>query len=82
LTIYDDNGRREVPIEQLTPGEGTRSSRLAELDEVYNALVEGRRVRYGGRWGIATFEVVAGIIQSARERREVPMSHQCPVDWE
>ena len=27
---------------------------------------------HGGRWGEATLEVVLGIMQSARERRESP----------
>ena len=82
LWIYDDDGRREIPVDQLVPDIGTRSSRLVELDELYDALTNHRPVRYGGRWGVATLEVVLGIMQSARERKEVLMSHQCPVYWE
>ncbi len=82
LWIYDDDGRRELPVDQLVPDIGTRSSRLVELDELYDALTNHRPVRYGGRWGVATLEVVLGIMQSARERKEVLMSHQCPVYWE
>ena len=34
---------------------------------------------HDGRWGEATLEVVLGIMQSARERREIYMSHQVPT---
>jgi hypothetical protein len=34
-----------------------------------------RKWRYG-RWGTATLEVVLAIMQSAREHREIMLSHQ------
>ena len=71
LWVYDDDGQREVPVE------GIHDERMAELDEMYQALMAGRPVRHDGRWGTATLEVVLAIRQSARERREILLSHQC-----
>jgi hypothetical protein len=44
---------------------------------MYQALTAGRPVRHDGRWGTATLEVVLAIMQSAREHREIMLSHQC-----
>jgi len=71
LWVYDDDGQREVPVE------GLHDERMAELDEMYQALTTGRPVRHDGRWGTATLEVVLAIMQSAREHREIMLSHQC-----
>lgn len=72
LWIYDDNGQREVPID------GFDDERMGELDEMYQAVVNGRPLSHHGRWGMATLEVVLAIMQSGRERRELLMHHQCP----
>ena len=34
---------------------------------------------HDGRWGMATMEVCFAILQSAREGREVALSHQTPT---
>lgn len=70
LWVYDDDGQREVPVE------GIHDERMAELDEMYQALTTGRKVRHDGRWGTATLEVVLAIRQSALEHREITLSHQ------
>ena len=57
LWVYDDDGQREVPVE------GLHDERMAELDEMYQALTTGRPVRHDGRWGTATLEVVLAIMQ-------------------
>lgn len=75
LTIYDDDGTHFMPVE------GVQDERMAELDEMYQAITEGRPVHHDGRWGMATLECVLGMMQSGRERREIPMTHQCPA-WE
>ncbi|MBM2811935.1 MAG: Gfo/Idh/MocA family oxidoreductase [Chloroflexi bacterium] len=72
LYIYGDEAKWEVPV-----ADGERG-RAAELEELYSAVMEDRPVFHGGRWGEATLEVVLGIMQSARERKEVYMSHQVP----
>jgi hypothetical protein len=71
LWVYDDDGQREVPVE------GLHDERMAELDEMYQALTTRRPVRHDGRWGTATLEVVLAVLQSAREHREILLSHQC-----
>ncbi len=73
LWVYDDDGQREIPVE------GIHDERMGELDEMYEAVTQNRPVRHDGRWGMGTLEVVLGIMQSARERREVMMAHQCPA---
>src|SRR5207244_4257316 len=72
LYVYGDAEKWEVPVEDTLRG------RAAELEELYGAVIEHRPVFHDGRWGIATLEVVLGIMQSARERKEVYMSHQVP----
>ena len=52
--------------------------RIAELEEMYQAVVHDRPLFHDGRWGEATLEVVLAIMQSARERREIVMRHQVP----
>ena len=73
LYIYDDNGRREIPVEQGARG------REAELREFHDAILQDRQPFHDGRWGEATLEVCLGVLESAKERREVYMSHQVPV---
>lgn len=72
LMVYGDDKIWEVPVPKEDRG------REAELDEFYRAIVEDRPVFHDGRWGEATLEVVLGIMQSAKERREIFMSHQVP----
>jgi phthalate 4,5-cis-dihydrodiol dehydrogenase len=46
------------------------------VDEFYDAVVNDRPVYHDGRWGKATLEVCLAILESARERREIFLSHQ------
>jgi phthalate 4,5-cis-dihydrodiol dehydrogenase len=71
--VYDDNGLRDVPI-----NEGARGRR-AELTELYDAVVLGKPVFHDGRWGMATLEVCLALMESARERKEIMLTHQVPV---
>ena len=57
------------------------AGRQAEINELYEAVVNDRPVSHDGRWGEATLEVCLAIIQSAAERREVILEHQVPA-WE
>ncbi len=75
LWVYDDDGQREVAVD------GLHDERMAELDEMYQAVTLGRPVNHDGRWGMATLEVILAMGQSAKERREVLLTHQCPA-WE
>jgi phthalate 4,5-cis-dihydrodiol dehydrogenase len=73
LLIYGDDRKYEVPVPLQAAG------RAAELEELYDAVVKARPVFHDGRWGMATLEVVLGIMQSAHERREIMMQHQIPT---
>jgi phthalate 4,5-cis-dihydrodiol dehydrogenase len=70
LLVYSDDGIREVEAS------GRGASRNSELQELYDAVVEDRPVYHDGRWGMATLEVALAIMQSARERREIMLTHQ------
>ena len=72
LIIYGDENKREVPLQ------ARRIGREAEMDELYNAVVNDRPVFHDGRWGEATLEVCLAILESAKERREITVSHQVP----
>jgi phthalate 4,5-cis-dihydrodiol dehydrogenase len=53
-------------------------SRQAVLDELYDAVVNGRTPLHSGEWGMATMEVCLAMLQSAAERREIALIHQVP----
>ena len=72
LIIYGDEEKREVPLE------ARRIGREAEMDELYNAVVNKRPVFHDGRWGEATLEVCIAILESAKQRKELYLSHQVP----
>jgi len=69
LFVYDKNGRREVPC---PPHQG----RTGELLELYEAVTLDRPTLLDARWGMATAEVVIGILESSRERRDVMLKYQ------
>lgn len=72
LYIYGDQGKKGVV---LPP---SKTARETEIDELYQAIAEDRPVFHDGKWGEATLEAVLGIMESARERREIFMAHQVP----
>lgn len=73
IYIYGDQGRREIPVHQR------RRTGETELRELYDAVYSGRPISHDGRWGMATLEVCLAIMQSAREHREIVLTHQCPI---
>jgi len=70
IWIYGDRVRRQ---ELLPPPEPPRRE---VLDAFYDAAILGRRPTQTGEWGLATMEVCLAIRQSAREGREIELSHQ------
>lgn len=76
IYVHDDQGTEDVP---LVGGTNPVTSRRAELDELYAAVVCGKPVAHSGPWGMATLEVCLAIMQSAAERREIFLSHQVPA---
>jgi len=71
--VYGDDGRREVPVQ------GGRGTGTLEMKELHESLTEGKPIVHDGRWGLATLEVGAAMVQSARERREILLTHQCAL---
>jgi phthalate 4,5-cis-dihydrodiol dehydrogenase len=72
LMIYGEDGKREIALP-----EGSRG-REAEVEELYQAVVNRRPVFHDGRWGQATLEVCLAMLQSAEERKEIFLKHQAP----
>ena len=72
LFIYGEDEKREIALPAGPRG------REAEIEELYNAVVHSRPVFHDGRWGEATLEVCLAILASAKERKEIVLSHQVP----
>jgi len=72
LKIYGETAQREVNLPAGSRG------REAEVEELYDAVVKGRPVFHGGRWGAATLEVCLAMLESAQQRKEIILSHQVP----
>lgn len=70
LLIYGKNGPQEMPIDHALRG------RLAELNEIYQGIVENRPLQHDGAWGMATLEVCFAILESAKTGQEITMHHQ------
>lgn len=73
VMIYDDRERRLEPVP--VPAVPRREV----MDELYAAVVDGVAPVHDGRWGLATMEVCFAILASAREGREITLSHQVPT---
>ena len=72
LFIYGVDGKREAAL----PESATMPGRSEVLDDMIAAIRTGKPPLQGGRWGKANVEVTLAIAQSARERREVMLTHQ------
>ena len=76
LTIYDNEGMREVVVPQAG---GAGMALDSEVLELYDAIRADKPLFHDGRWGMATAEVQWAIIESARQRKEIMLEHQVPV---
>ena len=72
LKIYGETEQREINLPAGSRG------REAEVAELYDAVVKGRPVFHGGRWGAATLEACLAMLESAQQRKEIMLSHQVP----
>jgi len=68
--IYADGERRLEPL-PLTDG-----PRSGVIDELYDAVVNGKRPLHDAAWGLATTEACLAILKSAKSGKEVPLKHQ------
>jgi phthalate 4,5-cis-dihydrodiol dehydrogenase len=50
--------------------------RAEVIDELYRAVVYDEAPLHDGAWAMATLELVLAILRSAREGRDVALSHQ------
>lgn len=71
--VYGDDGRREIEVH------GDRGIGTLEMKEMYESLTAGRPITHNGRWAMATAEVGNAIVRSGHERREIMLTHQCPL---
>ena len=72
LFIYGESEKREITLP------AGRRGRESEVEELYDAVAHGRPVFHDGRWGEATLEVCLAMLESAKERKEIFLSHQVP----
>jgi phthalate 4,5-cis-dihydrodiol dehydrogenase len=75
IYVYNNDGVREEPI---LPEDGGGPSDPT-LAEAYDGIVLGKPIFHDGSWGMATLEVQLALMESARDRREVSLSHQIAV---
>jgi phthalate 4,5-cis-dihydrodiol dehydrogenase len=73
VMIYESNGQR---LETLPP---PQVPRVEVIDELYDAVVRGRKPLHDGAWAMATLEVCLAMLISAREGRDISLSHQVAV---
>lgn len=73
IYVYDDAGLHDIA---LPPG---RDRCAEQLEELYDVVVQSKPLFHDATWGLANLEVCLAIIQSARERREILLTHQVAV---
>jgi phthalate 4,5-cis-dihydrodiol dehydrogenase len=73
LSMYGPEGKQEIEVE------GDPSGFTTMIDEFCDAVVFKTAPLHDGAWGAATVEVCLALLQSARERREIMLTHQSPV---
>jgi phthalate 4,5-cis-dihydrodiol dehydrogenase len=77
IYVYDNDGVHDIELEpdrQMGPGQ-----RRAELEELYDSVVQGKPLWHDGRWGLATLEATLAIVDSSKQRKELRLTHQIPV---
>jgi phthalate 4,5-cis-dihydrodiol dehydrogenase len=73
VVIYDEAGARldELPLPAVP--------RAEVIDELYDAIVNGKPPLHDGAWATATLEVCLAMLASARESREIALARQVPA---
>jgi phthalate 4,5-cis-dihydrodiol dehydrogenase len=70
VMIFADDART------LDPLPAPAVPRAPVIDELYEAVVNGKTPLHSGAWGMATLEVCLAILESARQGRELTLLHQ------
>jgi phthalate 4,5-cis-dihydrodiol dehydrogenase len=73
VMIYQNGAAR---LEVLPPPAVPRAE---VIDEFYDAVVHGKAPFHDGAWAMATLEVMLAMLRSAREQRDVVLTHQVAV---
>jgi phthalate 4,5-cis-dihydrodiol dehydrogenase len=68
--IYQDGSAQ---LDALPP---PKAPRAEVIDELYQAVVNGKAPIHNGAWATATVEVLLAMLRSAREGSEVRLDHQ------
>ena len=71
--VWDNNGHHEI---ELKPPAGWAMNRRAELQELYDAVVNGHPVYHSGEWGMATLEATLAIVESSNTGKLIELKHQ------
>jgi phthalate 4,5-cis-dihydrodiol dehydrogenase len=72
VMIYGDGAQRLEPLPHEAPRAGV-------VDELYGAVVNGRKPLHGAAWGLATTEACLAILESAKSGKEILLKHQTSV---
>jgi len=71
LYIYTKDGREEVLMSQ-------KELKAGEIQALVDTVLYGKPSFPDARWGRATLEACIAMVESSRERREIPLKHQVP----
>jgi phthalate 4,5-cis-dihydrodiol dehydrogenase len=74
IEVFADRERRFVALDRPA------IPRVEVIDELYAAACEGRAPLHSARWGLATLEVCAALLESASAGRDVPLARQVGVE--
>ncbi|HZZ94256.1 MAG TPA: Gfo/Idh/MocA family oxidoreductase [Usitatibacter sp.] len=74
VVVYGDDAPEDNELAR------PRVPRAEVIDELYAAVIGNAPPLHDGRWGRASLEVCLGILQSAREAREIALEHQVGVE--
>ena len=73
VMIYADEEKR------LEPLPAPKIQRAEVIDEIHAAVVDGRAPLHNGEWAMATMEACFAILQSAKEQKEIALTHQTTI---
>src|SRR6266571_124 len=70
VMVYADGAQR---LEALPAPDVPRAE---VIDELYEAVVNGKAPLHGGEWALATMEVILAMLRSAKEAKEIALKSQ------
>ncbi len=69
LDVFDEDGRRSIPIEPA----GVMPGHANVLSALWKAMRHNEPCMHDAQWGRDTLEIILAVLHSARERREVSL---------